>query len=162
MRSTEAHGPSDVREEAVPVEVIPGTPPVVGRTPAQEGGSSSSGGAGPVTDRLSPVGGTVSPVPLSRIPSGPGTSPTIPMQLDRDSRRRGTEDQFGDIGEEMSSVAGSYAKKRWLQWRLLRVHRRGVRRIKGSDTGRRGPLYLSRLGRWRIRRSLWISREVRR
>ena len=64
----ETHGPGDVKAEAVPVEVIPGTPPVIVRTPVQRGGSSSSGGPGPVADGLPPVGCTVFPVPPSGIP----------------------------------------------------------------------------------------------
>ena len=45
-----------------------GIPPVVGRTPVQEGGSSSSGGTGP--------------------------PPAVPMQLDRYTKRPGIADHF--------------------------------------------------------------------
>ena len=50
----ETHGPSDVGVEVVPEvvpEVVLEAPPVVGGTPVQEGGSSSSGGAVPVAGR---------------------------------------------------------------------------------------------------------------
>ena len=98
----EAHGPRHVEvevvSEAVP-EVVPEAPRFVGRTPAQEGGSSGSGGALPVAGRLSPAG----------VPGPPD------MQVDHDSRKRGfaqrtadhrasraaLQDGFGDDAEEM-------------------------------------------------------------
>ena len=52
----EDHGHTDVKEEAVPAEAAPSTPPAVGRTPVQRRGSSGSGGSGLVADRLLPVG----------------------------------------------------------------------------------------------------------
>ena len=40
----EAHGPRETGGEPVPAVVAPDGPPVIVRTPVQEGGSSSSGG----------------------------------------------------------------------------------------------------------------------
>ena len=40
----EAHGPRTMEGEPVPAVIVPSGPPVIVRTPVQEGGSSSSGG----------------------------------------------------------------------------------------------------------------------